>query len=102
MHALLHELHSLNDLHGPDRCEGYLSGITNQFQAARGKGDIGTAQTKWKGVNDPIKKSIMKSVLQKMVIWIDTADAKHVVAIKDALYHLEQVDKVWIQAVTDA
>lgn len=33
MHALLHEMHSLNELHAPDRCEGYAGKLWNGVMA---------------------------------------------------------------------
>jgi len=108
MHALLHELNSLNELHAPDHTEGFMSMIRNAGNtiaaATTGHGNTinaAAAETKWTQSTDETKKAVMKAVLEALVTWISTpnADAKDVEKLKNNLYHQNKVDLVWIEKV---
>jgi hypothetical protein len=110
MHALLHELNSLNEMHAPDHSEGIMSTfnyLKKTVQAASGKGDTGRSQSKWasKACDDEKKKEIMTKVLADLTAWIGNQEkkpnAKDVVALKDALFHVEAFEKIWRDAVLD-
>jgi hypothetical protein len=105
MHALLHELNSLNEMHVPDHTEGFMdlvNYVKKTVQAKAGHGDTGRAQTKWasKACDDTKKKAIMVLVLEKLTAWIgQPTNAKDVVALKDALFHVEAFEGMWRDAV---
>jgi hypothetical protein len=111
MHTLLHELNSLNEMHVPDHTELFGVSVPGIFRNAANsvKGAFGhtnaksaaAAETAWssKTSTEVNKRSIMKGVLQDLVIWIDTCVADDVVKLKQNLYHMDKVDQVWITRV---
>ena len=112
MHALLHELNSLNELHAPDHCElfgmgsvtNFVRNAGNTLAAKTGYGNTknaAAAETKWSKSTDIAKRAIMSATLTSLLLWIamDTTNAADVEKLKENLYHMSKVDMVWIEKV---
>jgi len=111
MHALLHELNSLNELHVPDRTElfgvsvpGIFRNTANAAKAMLGHSTAKSAtaaEKAWssKDCSELQRREIMKATLTALTTWIDTANATDTIKLKDNICHIGKVDLLWQDAV---